>query len=80
MPRAFYPTDDELDEADRQSIDSELYERVEDHKLEKEIERLEEKRERLQKINNESLERVLLKIDNIKNYLEKNEKFLKIRN
>ena len=65
------PTIDEvLEKADRLCINIELFEQVEDHKLEKEIERLEEKRERLMKIKNESLDRVILKIHNIKNYLE----------
>ena len=65
------PTIDEaLEKADRLCIDIELFEQVEDHKLEKEIERLEEKRERLMKIQNESLKRVILKINNIKNYLK----------
>jgi hypothetical protein len=59
-----------LEKADRLCIDIELFEQVEDYKLEKEIERLEEKRERLIKIRNESLDRVILKINNIKNYLE----------
>ncbi len=65
------PTIDEvLEKTDRFCINIELFEQVEDHKLEKEIERLEEKRERLMKIQNESLERVILKINNIKKYLE----------
>ena len=65
------PTIDEvLEKTDRLCINIELFEQVEDHKLEKEIERLEEKRERLMKIQNESLERVILKINNIKKYLE----------
>jgi len=65
------PTIDEaLEKADRLCIDLELFEQVEDHKLEKELERLEEKRERLLNIRNESLDRVILKIYNIKNYLK----------
>ena len=70
MPRAFYPIDELIEKTDRLCIINEVYEQVEDYKLEKEIERLEEKRERLMKIQNESLERVILKINNIKNYLE----------
>ena len=65
------PTIEEaLEKTDRLCIDLELFEQVEDNKLEKEIERLEEKRERLMKIQNESLERVILKINSIKKYLE----------
>ena len=65
------PTIDEaLEKADRLCIDLELFEQVEDNKLKKELERLEEKRERLLNIRNESLDRVILKIHNIKNYLE----------
>lgn len=72
MHRAFYPIDEEFEKSDALNIIYEHYERVEDYKLEKEIERLEEKRDRLMKINNESLERVILKINNIKEYLNKN--------
>ena len=65
------PTIEEaLEKADRLCIDLELFEQVEDNKLEKEIERLEEKRKRLMKIQNESLDRVILKINSIKKYLE----------
>jgi hypothetical protein len=65
------PTFDEaLEKTDRLCIDLELFEQVEDNKLKKELERLEEKRERLLNIRNESLDRVILKIYNIKNYLE----------
>jgi hypothetical protein len=65
------PTIEEaLEKADRLCIDIELFEQVEDYKLEKEIERLEEKRKRLMKIQNESLDRVILKINSIKNYLK----------
>jgi hypothetical protein len=72
MPRAFYPIEELIDKTDRLCIDSDLFEQVEDYKLEKEIERLEEKRERLMKLQNESLERVINKINSIKNYLNKN--------
>ena len=65
------PTIEEaLEKTDRLCIDLELFEQVEDHKLKKELERLEEKRERLLNIRNESSDRVILKIYNIKNYLK----------
>ena len=70
MPRAFYPIDEEVEKSDTLNIIYEHYEQVEDPKLEKEIERLEEKKERLMKLQNESLERVILKINSIKSYLE----------
>ena len=69
MPRTFYPIDDENDLF---NIIYEHYEQVPDYKLEKEIERLEEKRERLKVKVNEDLERVIDKINSIKNYLLKN--------
>jgi len=69
MPRAFYPIDDDNDLF---NIIYEHYEQVPDYKLEKEIERLEEKRERLKVKVNEDLERVIDKINSIKNYLNKN--------
>jgi hypothetical protein len=72
MPRAFYPIDEEIEKSDTLNILHEHYERVEDYKLEKEIERLEEKRERLKVRVNEDLDRVILKINNIKEYLKKN--------
>ena len=55
MPRAFYPIDEEFEKSDTLNIFYEHYERVEDHKLLIEIERL---------------DRVILKINNIKKYLE----------
>jgi len=70
MPRAFYPIDEELEKSDTLNIINENYERVEDYKLVNEIERLEEKRERIKVIANEDLDRVILKINNIKNYLK----------
>jgi hypothetical protein len=70
MPRAFYPIDEELEKSDVLNIIHEHYERVEDYKLVIEIERLEEKRERIKVIANEDLDRVILKINNIKNYLK----------
>ena len=70
MPRPFYPIDEEIEKSDILNIIHEHYERVEDHKLVIEIERLEEKRERIKVIANEDLDRVILKINNIKNYLK----------
>ena len=70
MPRAFYPIDEEYEKSDTLNIIYEHYERVEDHKLVIEIERLEEKRERTKVIANEALDRLILKINNIKNYLK----------
>ena len=70
MPRAFYPIDEEVEKSDFLNIIHEHYERVEDYKLVIEIERLEEKRERIKVIANEDLDRVILKINNIKNYLK----------
>ena len=70
MPRAFYPIDEELEKSDTLNIINEHYERVEDYKLVNEIERLEEKRERIKVIANEDLDRVILKINNIKKYLK----------
>ena len=70
MPRAFYPIDEELEKSDVLNIIHEHYERVEDYKLVIEIERLEEKKERIKVIANEDLDRVILKINNIKNYLK----------
>lgn len=72
MPRAFYPIDEVIEKVDRLCIENELYGEVEDYKLEKEIERLEEKRDRLMRIKNESLERVIIRINSIKEYLNKN--------
>ena len=70
MPRAFYPIDEEFEKSEFLNILHEHYEQVEDHKLVIEIERLEEKRERIKVIANEDLDRVILKINNIKNYLK----------
>ena len=74
MPRAFYSIDenDDYEKSDILNIIYEHYDKVEDYKLEKEIERLEEKRERLKAKVNEDLERVILKINSIKEYLNKN--------
>ncbi len=69
MPRAFYPIDKEYEKSDTLNIIYEHYDRVGDHKLVLEIERLEEKRERIKVIANEEFERVILKINSIKNYL-----------
>ena len=70
MPRAFYSIDEEFEKSDALNIIYEHYERVEDYKLVTEIERLEEKRERIKVIANEELDRVILKINSIKKYLE----------
>ena len=70
MPRAFYSIDEEFEKLDALNIIYEHFERVEDYKLVIEIERLEEKRERIKVIANEELDRVILKINNIKKYLE----------
>ena len=70
MPRAFYPIDEEFEKSYALNIIYEHYQRVEDYKLVIEIERLEEKRERIKVIANEELDRVILKINNIKKYLE----------
>ena len=70
MPRSFYPIDEEIEKSDILNIIHEHYERVEDYKLVIEIERLEEKRERIKVIANEDLDRVILKIKNIKKHLE----------
>ena len=70
MPRPFYPIDEEVEKSDTLNIIHENYERVEDYKLVIEIGRLEEKRERIKVIANEDLDRVILKINNIKKYLE----------
>ena len=72
MPRAFYPIDETDERNDFLNIINEVYDKVEDYKLEKEIERLEEKRERMKVMVNEDLERVMNKINSIKNYLNKN--------
>ena len=68
MPRAFYTVDenDDYEKSDTLNIIYEHYDKVEDYKLEKEIERLEEKRERLKVRVNEDLERIILKINSIK--------------
>jgi len=70
MPRAFYPIDEKIEQSDALNIIYEHYERVEDYKLVIEIERLEEKRERIKVLANEDLDRVILKINSIKKYLE----------
>ena len=70
MPRSFYPIDEEIEKSDILNIIHEHYERVEDYKLVIEIERLEEKRERIKVIANEDLDRVILKINKIKKYLK----------
>jgi hypothetical protein len=73
MPRAFYPIDELTDKADNYFIITAEYELVFDtNKLKNELERLEEKRERLKLRVNEDLERVNNKISSIKKCLEKN--------
>ena len=73
MPRAFYPIDESTDKADDYFIIQAEYELVfSGAKLENELERLEQKRERLKLKVNEDLERVNIKISNIKKCLEKN--------
>jgi len=72
MPRAFYPIDDVVEKADNYFIIQGEYELVFNTiKLENELERLEEKRERLKVRVNEDLERVNNKISSIKKCLEK---------
>jgi len=73
MPRAFYPIDELTDKADNYFIITAEYELVFDtNKLKNELERLEEKRERIKVRVNEDLERVNNKISSIKKCLEKN--------
>ena len=73
MPRAFYTIDELTDKADNYFIITAEYELVFDTiKLENELERLEEKRERIKVRVNEDLERVNNKISSIKKCLEKN--------
>ena len=73
MPRAFYPIDDVVEKADNYFIIQGEYELVFDTiKLENELERLEEKRERIKVRVNEDLERVNNKISSLKKCLEKN--------
>lgn len=73
MPRAFYPIDDVVEKADNYFIITAEYELVFDTiKLENELERLEEKRERIKVRANEDLERVNNKISSLKKCLEKN--------
>jgi hypothetical protein len=73
MPRAFYPIDEVTDKADTYFIITAEYELVFDtNKLKNELDRLEEKRERLKMRVNEDLERVNNKISSIKKCLEKN--------
>ena len=72
MPRAFHPIDESTDKADDYFIIQAEYELVfSGAKLENELERLEQKRERLKLKVNEDLERVNIKISNIKKCLEK---------
>jgi hypothetical protein len=72
MPRAFYPIDDVVEKADNYFIIQGEYELVFDTiKLENELERLEEKRERIKVRVNEDLERVNNKISSLKKCLEK---------
>ena len=71
MPRAFYDMDELVEKVDRLLIIDELYEEVKDHnKLKAELERLEEKYERLKDRANESLERLLNKINKINDCLK----------
>ena len=73
MPRSFYPIDEVTDKADNYFIITAEYELVFDtNKLKNELERLEEKRERIKVRTNEDLERVNNKISSIKKCLEKN--------
>ena len=73
MPRVFYPIDDVVEKADNYFIIQGEYELVFDTiKLENELGRLEEKRERIKVRVNEDLERVNNKISSIKKCLEKN--------
>jgi hypothetical protein len=73
MPRAFYPIDEVTDKADNYFIITAEYELVFDtNKLKNELERLEEKRERIKVRSNEDLERVNNKISSLKKCLEKN--------
>jgi len=73
MPRAFYTIDELTDKADNYFIITAEYELVFDTiKLENELERLEEKRERIKVRVNEDLERVNNKISSLKKCLEKN--------
>ena len=72
MPRAFHPIDESTDKADDYFIIQAEYELVfSGAKLENELERLEQKRERLKLKVNEDLEIVNIKISNIKKCLEK---------
>lgn len=71
MPRAFYDMDELIEKVDRLLIIDELYEEVKDkNKLKAELERLEEKYERLKDRANESLERLLNKINKINDILK----------
>ena len=77
MPRVFYDTTSEIfdkqrqiDIIDRLNIIDDLYDEVEPNKLIKEIERLKQKKERIETVINEDLERVILKIQSLENYLK----------
>jgi hypothetical protein len=77
MPRVFYDTTGEIFDKQRQieiidrlNIIDDLYDEVEPHKLIKEIERLKIKKERIQEVINEDLERIILKIESLENYLK----------
>jgi len=77
MPRVFYDTTGEIFDKQRQieiidrlNIIDNLYDEVEPDKLIKEIERLKIKKERIETVINEDLERVVLKIESLENYLK----------
>lgn len=77
MPRAFYLSGEMTEEErieciDRCNIEEEDYYKVPNWRLEREIERLEEKQDRLKHFLNEDLERVRFKINSIKKHLEIN--------
>ena len=79
MPRVFYDETGEIFDKQRQieiidrlNIIDDLYDEVETFKLIKELERLKQKKERIQEVANEDLERVILKIQSLENYLNKN--------
>ncbi len=73
MPRIFYDEiniEDTLEFMYRESIRNNEFVNVPVEVLLKEISKLEEKKDRLQKIHNEDLERVIEKINVIENYLK----------
>jgi hypothetical protein len=73
MPRVFYDVDinELIERTDKLLIINELYEEVKDkEKLKIELDRLEEKYERMKDKANESLERLLNKINKINDILK----------